>query len=581
MTAVQLAQRAGAEVFATAGSSEKRAFLQSLGVPHVMDSRSLDFADEIMQITGGRGVDVVLNSLAGEFIPKSLSVLADHGRFLEIGKTDIWSSEQVAALNPSLDYHIIFFSDVIDNQPEQIQSMLCDLALMLEAGELRPLPRQVFPMQDAVSAFRYMAQAKHIGKIVLTQPAPVAIRPDASYLVTGGTGGIGLHVARWLVEQGARHLVLASRSGESEIVRDAINELQAGGARVVVMQADAGNEADVSHLMTAIEEQMPPLRGIVHAAGIVEDGILLQQDWARFAKVLSPKMQGVWNIHQLAQGMTLDFLVLFSSASSVLGSPGQANYAAANAFLDAFASYRQAQGFPCLSINWGAWENTGMTAALDDQYQGYWAKRGMGAMPPELAVEAFGRALEHRTASQVVIMPVDRTRIGQVTSPLFKEITRGLPAHVNGHQQVETQPELLRRWSETAPNRRRKLLLEFIRDEVIRVLGLRSSQVIDPRQPLNELGLDSLMAVEMRNALSAAVAVSLPATVLFDYPTSDALADYLMKHVPALEQEDAAEVVPAAEERKDVEELREISDEEAEALLLAELDELNKGKKHG
>lgn len=580
MTAVQLAMRAGAEVFATAGSPEKRAFLKSLGVPHVMDSRSLDFAQEIMQITNGRGVDIVLNSLAREFIPKSLSVMADHGRFFEIGKTGIWTTEQVAALNPTLAYHVVFLNDVVENQPELIQAMLCDLAQMFEAGELRPLPRQVFPMQDATNAFRFMAQAKHIGKIVLSQPAPVSIRPDGTYLITGGTGGIGLHLARWLVDQGARSLVLASRSGGTDAVQEVVQELQTGGAQVAVMQADTGNEADVSHLIATIEEQMPPLRGIVHAAGVKDDGILMQLDWARFAKVLSPKMQGVWNLHRLTQGIPLDFLVAFSSAAAVMGSPGQANYGAANAFLDAFAGYRHTQGLPALSLNWGVWENTGLIATLDDQARGYWAKRGMGVMPPEQAVEAFGRALERQAVSQMMVLPMDRAQIGQVASPLLRTLARSVQsAEVNGHQPGDAPLELVRRWNETAPNRRRKLLLEFIRDEVIRVLGLRSNQVIDPRQPLNELGLDSLLAVEMRNALSAAVGASLPATVLFDYPTSDALADYLMKNVPALTQEGEPEDVPA--ENKEVEELRVISDEEAEALLMAELDELSKGKKHG
>ncbi|MDL1883139.1 SDR family NAD(P)-dependent oxidoreductase [Anaerolineae bacterium CFX8] len=591
MAAVQLAQRAGAEIFATAGSPEKRAFLKSLGVQHVMDSRTLDFADEIMQITGGRGVDVVLNSLAGEFIPKSLSVLADGGCFLEIGKTGIWTVEQAAELNPTLRYYTIYLGDMLRDDPALGQAMFRDLIGMFEEGTLRPLPHRVFAVEDAVSAFRFMAQAKHIGKLVLKQPgySAVTIRPGATYLITGGLGGIGLHIAGWLVEQGARHLVLTGRSTPDETIRVVIGKTEAAGANVSIALSDVTSESDTADLLAEIERTLPPLRGVIHAAGALDDGVLLQQDWTRFTTALRPKLNGAWNLYRQAAGLPLDFLILFSAGAALLGSPGQGNYTAANAFLDSFAHACRAQGLPALSINWGAWEDTGMMAGLGSLER--WAKEGIGALTPERGLQAFSLALQNVQAAQVAILPMvwaDFARSSRMR-PFFAEVVRAhqpVEAAIKTktpQRQTETS-DLLRRWVETVPNRRRRLLLDTIREEVIRVLGLRPTTTIDPRQPLNELGLDSLMAVELRNTLITMLDCTLPATLLFDYPTSDALADYLMKNVPALAQTEAEpEKKPAAQETRHeaVAELQQLSDAEAEALLLAELEELNKGEKDG
>ncbi|NWG15754.1 MAG: type I polyketide synthase [Chloroflexi bacterium] len=591
LAAIQLAQRAGAEIFATAGSPEKRAFLKSLGVQYVMDSRTLRFAGEIMEITGGRGVDVVLNSLAGDFIPKSLSVLADGGRFLEIGKTGIWTVEQVAELNPTLRYYTIYLGDVIRQDPPLGQAMFRDLMSMFEEGTLHPLPHRVFPVEDAVSAFRFMAQAKHIGKLVLKQPggSAASIRPDATYLITGGLGGIGLHIAGWLVEQGARHLVLTGRGAPAEPARIAIEKMESSGARVITAQSDVADAAAVKALMAEIERALPPLRGIIHAAGTLDDGVLLQQDWSRFTTALYPKLNGAWNLYRSSAGLPLDFFILFSAGAALLGSPGQGNYTAANAFLDSFVHVCRAQGLPALGINWGAWEDTGMMAGLSSPER--WAKEGIGALTPEQGLEAFALALQNRQAAQIAILPMAWGDFAQSSRmrPFFAEVVRAHQptAQVGRTPQRQAEPsDLLRRWGETIPNRRRRLLLDTIRDEVIRVLGLRPTTTIDPRQPLNELGLDSLMAVELRNTLITMLDCTLPATLLFDYPTSDALADYLMKNVPALAQTQAKaepEKKPIAQEsrREVAAELQQLSDAEAEALLLAELEELNEGENDG
>jgi len=585
MAAVQLALQAGAEVFATAGNDEKRAFLRSMGVQHIMDSRSLNFADEIMQITNGEGVDLVLNSLAGDFIPKSLSVLRAGGRFLEIGKTGIWDAEQVAAFNPNAAYHIVFLADLYDSQPDLIRAMLLDVVEAVETGALSPLPHQAFPIADVVGAFRYMAQAKHIGKIVVNQPHPQPlsinsegskeqggiIQADATYLITGGLGGLGLLAARWLVDQGARHLALMSRNAPSDAAREAIHELESIGAQIFVAQGDVAVQADVSRILGEIGASMPPLRGILHTAGVNDDGVLLQQDWSRFERVMRPKIDGTWNLHELTRDLPLEFFILFSSTAANLGSVGQINYAAANAFLDSFAHWRRTQGLPTTAINWGAWDNIGMTARLDNRDNQRREKQGIGAIPAEAGMQALGEILQ-RNPAQITVLPVN-WRIFESKAPLYAEMIREKSAPV-AKESAPREPELRRKLADAPPSKYRSILQAHIREQAIRVLGLPPSMAIDGRQPLNELGLDSLMAVELRNALGRSVGATLPATLLFDYPVVDALADYMANDVLKLQTstDKPAEkpIVPDVKAQAAAE-ITEMSDEEAEALLLEEL----------
>jgi acyl transferase domain-containing protein/acyl carrier protein len=595
LAAVQLAQRAGAEIFGTAGNPEKRAFLQSLGVQHVMDSRSLDFADEVLACTDGQGVDIVLNSLTGDFIPKNLSILKPNGRFLEIGKIGIWDKSQVAKVRPDVAYFVIFLGDLCQKEPALIQSMLRELTAAMVEGSLKPLPRRVFPIQEVVSAFRYMAQAKHIGKIVVSQASQSAtseaklIRADATYLLTGGLGGLGLLVARWLVAQDARHLVLMGRRGASEAARQAISELEQAGAQVVVAQGDVTRRDDLARILAEIDQTMPPLRGIIHAAGVVADGVLLQQEWARFAEVMAAKAEGAWHLHTLTQQMPLDFFVLFSSAASVLGSAGQSNYAAANAFLDALAHQRRSQGLPALSVNWGPWANVGMTAVLGSQDQRRWARQGLSHLTPEQGTHALGLALSSTSAQVSVLLADWPTYIHSFgmgrTPPLLSELAGEARQAVNVGPSPMPRTGFLQRLRETPSAKQRKVLLTHIREQACAVLSLDPTHPIEQGQPLKELGLDSLMAVELRNTLGNSLQTPLPATLLFDYPTLEALTDYLAKDVLSLEVGGKTELPPgtpaeAQAERSQaaaIADLEKISDDEAEALLLAELTSV-KGK---
>ena len=599
LAAVQVARMAGAEIFATAGSPEKRAYLASLGVQHVLNSRTLDFAEQIPALTGGRGIDVVLNSLAGDFITKSMDVMADDGRFVELGRTGIWTHEQVAAFKPQATYHDPELIDEVADNPGLIADLLRELVQLFEDGALHPLPRRDFALTDAESAFRHMAQARHIGKIVLTPPASVGqpgdrqpeVRPDGTYLVTGGLRGIGPFVARHLAGQGARSLALVGRSEPAADTRALISELEGRGIRVAAIQADISQPADVTRLLTTIDETMPALRGIVHGAGVLDDGVLLHQNWDRFRTVMGPKVDGSWLLHSLTAGRSLDFFVLFSTSVAVLGAAGQGNHAAANAFLDALAHHRRALGQPASSINWGPWTEVG--AASDRNLNEHLAAQGYGGISVEVGLDLFGRILTD-SPTQVAVLPIQWSRYlerseGRRNDPFFADMAAqreaaqsvlATPA-ASASAAPTSQPRVLRDLAEATPTRQRALLIEYVQERAAAVLGADAAH-LDARRPLNELGLDSLTAVELRNLLGRGLDLkrALPATLVFDYPTVEAISDYLARDVlaltPAATPAGPVEAAPALAAQNGgvtslLDNLEEMSDEDVERLLAERL----------
>jgi NADPH:quinone reductase-like Zn-dependent oxidoreductase/acyl carrier protein len=525
LAAVRLAQRAGAEVFATAGSTRKREFLESIGITRVMSSRSLDFAGEVLRATGGEGVDVVLNSLSGEFIPRSLAVVRSGGRFVEIGKAGIWQEDDVHRLRPDISYFPLALDDLVRTDPAAVGSMLRHIAASVEAGALEPLPRVVFPIAAATRAFRYMSQARQIGRIVLSQPSTAAeLRADGSYLITGGLGGLGLAVAAWMVERGARHLVLVGRRDRTSRARAVLSELERKGARVEFVQADVAVRAEAARALESAGRSMPPLRGVIHAAGVLREGALVDQTWEHFVSVMAPKVQGAWNLHALTRRLPLDFFVLFSSVAALSGPRNMGSYAAANAFLDALAHRRAASGLPALSVNWGPWAGAGMAGrALS-------SAAASDLLRPDQALGALERALMQQSP-QTVVVP-------EALEKFFAEL-QPEPAPALAASTAETTatvgPQLLRRLEGAAPPVVRGILVEHIRAQAARVLGLDGAAIGDLDRPLRELGLDSLMALDLTRTLASSAGLQLSPTLLFDHPTVSTLADHLACRLGALE----------------------------------------------
>jgi NADPH:quinone reductase-like Zn-dependent oxidoreductase/acyl carrier protein len=589
IAAIQIARAVGAEIFATAGSPRKREYLKSLGIEHVMDSRSLAFADQIMKQTGGQGIDVVLNSLTGDAIAASLSVLRPGGRFLELGKTDLWDQRRVNELRPGVTFHAIALDQMMAEQPASVGQLLGDVLPQFAEKKLEALPLRAFRLERAVDALRHMTSAEHIGKVVIRAAAHgdstdrvLSLREDATYLVTGGLGGLGLKVARWLADRGARHLVLVGRSDASPEAQTQLGELEKAGVGVVIRRCDVGNREEVAALLSDIQGRMPPLRGIFHLAGVLDDGVLREQTRERFERVMAAKMLGAWNLHELTQGERLDWFVLFSSAAALLGSPGQANYAAANTFLDALAHHRRWLRQPALSVNWGSWADVGMAARLIETEGQRWSAAGIGWIDTDRGLHA----LEHLMAedrTQAGVLPIDWpkffARIPAGSEPAWlAEIAQNARSAVAPD---EACPLLLQELQSVTPAERLELALNQVRRQAARVLAIDEANLPDPRRTLNELGFDSLTAVEFANRVGRSIGQHINPSLLFDYPTLESLTRHLVCDVLQLESAAA----PPAEDREEAAEesraqvladVEGMSEEDMDAMVLQQLEQLQK-----
>jgi acyl transferase domain-containing protein/NADPH:quinone reductase-like Zn-dependent oxidoreductase/thioesterase domain-containing protein/SAM-dependent methyltransferase/acyl carrier protein len=536
--AIQIARHLGLEIFATAGTPEKRRILREQGVHHVMRSRTLDFADEIMEVTGGRGVDAVLNSLAGPFLLKSLAVLAPFGRFVEIGKVDIYQNAKLGllALRNNVSYFVLDLVQHLQERPDLVGRLFATLGDRVAAGVYRPLPSTAFPITQAAEAFRFMAQAKHVGKNVLrfdVEPIPIGpctdeaarFRADASYLVTGGAGGFGLEVAKWMAGHGAGHLVLMSRSGPREArAQRAIDDLRAAGVTVVDARGDVTRAEDVQRVVREIRAQGPPLRGVVHAAMVLDDESLALLDEPRFCRVLAPKMAGAFNLHRATLDCELEHFVCFSSFSAVAGGPRQSAYNAGNAFLQALAHHRRAAGLPALTVDWGAIAGAGFVERNQKTLE-YLQKIGFETLAVADALRVLGRLLL-RDAPQVVVARVDWQRLSGLatlvgSSPAYAAVARERRA-------AEHSGSLSARLRAMRPGERTRLVEDFIVDQVAAVFGMAATQ-IDRDAPLTTLGLDSLMTVELIHRVEHELGLRMPMGTLLGGPTATQLAQAVLR----------------------------------------------------
>ena len=526
MAAMQLARRVGAEIFATAGSPAKRALALALGADHISDSRSLSFVEDFNAVTGGEGVDIVLNSLAGDFIPSSLGLLREGGRFVEIGKTGIWDEKAVADAFPGREYYPLYLGEVTAAEPMLIRSMLQRLLADFERGDLHPLPPTLYPIERAEDAFRFMGQGRHTGKIVLTQRRTPEVRADATYLVTGGLGGLGLLCARSLVERGARHLVLLGRRAPTAEAQELIDSLSSQGVSLAIVQGDVSVEADVSALLERVRTTMPPLRGILHAAGSVDDGLLVEQNLQRFERLMAPKVSGTWHLHQQTRSCSLDFFVLFSSGAALLGSAGQGNYAAANGFMDSLAFVRESEGRSALSINWGSWSDVGMAAAVSEQHRRRWAEAGLRMIRPADGVRMLHDSLRGSRSPQVAILALDRARLPRTLGPFFQHL---LDVDKKTREREVVPTDLAPRLLAAPSEERAALVTTFLTEQLVRVLAVDRATRFRTDQSLMDLGLDSLMAMELRNRIQSALKVRVSVADLLAGQTLDQLTAKILE----------------------------------------------------
>ncbi|MGB1249062.1 MAG: SDR family NAD(P)-dependent oxidoreductase [Candidatus Promineifilaceae bacterium] len=560
MAAIQLAQMVGAEIFATA-SPRKWETLRRLGIKHIYNSRTLAFADEISADTNGAGVDLALNSLTGEgFVDATLSVLGQNGRFVEIAKRDVWNQERITAQRADVTFHFVDLRQASLDDSQLVQTMF--KTLMRSFGEtLRPLPLKTFPMHDVQSAFRTMQRTNHIGKIVVTQPVskPITLHDAATYLVIGGLGGLGLLTAQWLAEKGAKQLMLMGRSAPRPDVQMQLDALREAGVTITIARADVSNREQVASAIDSIDPRYP-LRGVIHSAGVLDDGIFQEQTWSRFAPVIGAKAWGAWNLHQLTEQLPLDFFVLYASVAGLLGSAGQANHAAANAFLDALIHKRRASGLPALAIDWGAWSEIGEAARRGDVIK---LKAGMGVIDPKRGLQIMDHLFE-TTPTQVGVIPLDWS-LYETDAPLLVDFKQVAQAETTHEQPISFLDEL----TASSADQQNTLLTTHVQLQLARVLGHPTHADISTTQPFAELGLDSLMSVELRNRLQKTLSCRLSSTLVFEYPSIEELVGHLSAEVLQLATPEPTVIVEETPSLEDT--LQDVEDDDIEALLMQEL----------
>ncbi|HTR77418.1 MAG TPA: SDR family NAD(P)-dependent oxidoreductase [Gemmatimonadaceae bacterium] len=546
LAAIQIARAAGAEVFATAGSEDKRAYLRSLGVAHVMDSRSVRFADEVRAATSGEGVDVVLNSLSGEAIVAGLSLLRSHGRFVEIGKSDIYQDSPVGllALRKNISLFVLDIDRMCQERPSVIRECMGHVLDGMQDGRYTPLPEHVFPMSRLEDALRFMAHAKHIGKIVVRTGDPeVRVMPAAdatppfraggTYVISGGLGGFGIALAGHMADRGARSIALLGRGDPGTEAETALGMLRARGVRVEAIRCDVARAEDVERALARVRRDMAPIRGIVHAAMVLDDVSIAETTYERFEAVLAPKVAGAWNLQKATLNDALEHFVLFSSIASMLGNPLQANYCAANTFLDGLAQHMRARGRPALAVYWGVLADTGYVARTADVGE-YLEAQGYMRFTPQQALAALddllGRDLASAAASRFDWARWALASPAIATSPRFRHLVPTSDPTVSGPGGGLASARAM---IASSPAAKRQAAAEhFLREKVGKVLGMAPAR-IDCDRPLTDIGFDSLLAVELVTILKLELGVDLKVLRLLQGITLAGLTDAVLDQIAA------------------------------------------------
>ncbi|MBU2818630.1 SDR family NAD(P)-dependent oxidoreductase, partial [Acidithiobacillus ferrooxidans] len=547
IAAIQMAQWRGAEVYATVGSPEKRDFLRLLGVSHLYHSRSYDFAEEIWRDTNQEGVDVVLNSLSGEAIRRNLQILRPFGRFLELGKRDFYENTAMA-LRPfrnNLSYFGIDADQLMQLRPTLTQEMFGRVMERFAAGDFFPLPYTCFPARSVVPAFRHMQQARQIGKIVVTMEEPLLpvvndnrlrgeplqLAADGVYLVTGGLSGFGLETARRLAERGARKLVLISRSGRMDgHAQEAMTLMRSWGVEILALRCDVTDPTQLADLFARIALELGSLRGVIHAAAVIDDALAQNLSEEQIQRVLAPKVQGALHLHHLTQTLPLDFFVLYSSVTTILGNPGQAHYVAANTWMEALARQRRAQGLPATAILWGAIGDVGFLARNNKTKEALQQRLGSAPMSSRAALDWLEEILARDVSGDAVVdwdWRAIRRFLPIAQSPKFSPWNLDM-----GHDESadSTDEDLCGYLLSLPDDEAVSAITDLLRREVAEILRLPMEK-IEAAQSLSQIGLDSLMGVELALALEQRLGVKLPSLLLAEGPTPARLADRVLQEL--------------------------------------------------
>jgi NAD(P)-dependent dehydrogenase (short-subunit alcohol dehydrogenase family)/acyl carrier protein len=545
LAGIQIALDRKARVIATAGSKAKRDLLKTLGVHHVLDSRSTMFVDDVRAITGD-GVDVVLNSLAGEAMERSIGCLREFGRFVELGKRDYVANTHIG-LRPfrkNLTYFGVDLVQLMLGKKNLARKTFAEVMRQFKKGALTPLPHSVFQAGDLAEAFHLMQYSNHVGKIVVRPPVLGAVRQShgsfaisatGTHVITGGFGGFGLEAAKWLAERGARHLVLMGRGGpasaEAKIV---VDDLKARGVKVHVALCDIADRRAVENLFAQIVATMPPVIGILHAAMVLDDGLLSNLNEERFHHVLAPKVKGLDNLDAITRGIILDYFVLFSSATTLMGNPGQANYVAANAYMEGVARRRRQGGLPALAIGWGPITDVGVLARsemLRSRFQKLTGVRGMRAAE---ALDLMAQALELPQIPELAVMTISPTesiftadRLQVLKSPTYANLVRGRQTIGDGAMDQLDLHELAKTKGIEAA---RSALAAVIVAQLARVLHAREDEISRVR-PVGEIGLDSLMALEFAMNIEETVGIHVALTSSIGDLTIAGLANEILSQL--------------------------------------------------
>lgn len=542
IAAIQLAKYLGAEVFATAGSEDKRAFVELLGANRVFDSRSLSFAEDILVATEGKGVDVVLNSLAGEAIRRNLAILKPFGRFLELGKRDFFENTPIG-LRPfrnNISYFGIDADQILTARPQLAARLFTEVMELFYNGLLSPLPCRIFNADRIVDAFRFMQQSRHIGKVVVSyehanpkveshmpvKEQPV-FSPTSTWLVTGGISGFGLESARWLVSCGVKHLVLVSRSGvKAPHAQDIFDEFQAQGIKLEIVSCDIANADAVCAMMTQIQTTMPPLQGLIHAAALYEDTLLHNLDAKKIDKVMQPKFVGAWNLHQATHNLSLEYFILYSSVTVSIGNPGQANYVAANAALEGLARMRRQQGLSATCISWGPIGDAGYLTRNTDVLDSLSERMGKKPIASQQALRELGYCLPN----DAIIADFDWSVLSRLLPSSghgrFRVLNRTLKNSKAVGDETDFRTLIMGKSAEEVS----LIVRHYVTNEVAQILAINAER-IEPLRSLHDMGLDSLMAVELALGLEQRIGVQLPVMMLNDSPTVEKVTGIIVQKV--------------------------------------------------